>query len=267
MNYDHSFHAGSFTDVYKHIVLMGLLQQLKIKDSAFGYLDTHSGYPYYDLSSCQSQRSKEAQQGIVKLWRAKQKLSQTLRTYLAFINQFNQSLGASERYYPGSTVFAAMLKRPQDSVIANELEQKPFEALKKFFKKDATVHCHKQTADHVLKSLLPLKEKRGLILIDPPYEALNEFDWLLSATTAALKLWPQGVYAIWYPIKAMRRIEIFADRLAKTIDRPQMNFPCCPLPTDVGHRLSGSGMLLINPPWQIETFIQPVIEELRIILR
>jgi 23S rRNA (adenine2030-N6)-methyltransferase len=267
MNYDHTFHAGSFTDVYKHIVLMGLFQHLKKKDSAFGYLDTHSGYPYYDLTSCQAQRSKEAQQGIVKLWRSQHKLSRAVRDYLTLIQQFNQSLQAKERYYPGSTVLATLLKRPQDTVIANELEQQPFAALKNFFRQESTVHCHNQTADHVLKSLLPLKEKRGLIFIDPPYEASNEFDWLLTAMIAAVKIWPQGIYAIWYPIKAMRRIQLFAARLAKAIDRPQMNFPCCPFPLDVGHRLAGSGMLLINPPWQIEQFIQPVIDELTTILR
>lgn len=267
MNYDHTFHAGGFTDVYKHIVLMCLLEHLKIKDSAFGYLDTHSGYPYYDLSSCHAQRSKEAQQGIYKLWHTQEKLPDTLRSYLRLINQFNKTLGATERYYPGSTVLAALLKRPQDSLIVNEREERPFAALKAFFKKDPQVHCHKQTADHVLKSLLPLQEKRGLVLIDPPYEELGEFDWLLTAVTSALTVWPQGIYAIWYPIKSMRRIEIFTERLAKVIDRPQMNFVCCPFPKDVGHRLSGSGMLLINPPWKIETKIQPVIEALRKILQ
>jgi 23S rRNA (adenine2030-N6)-methyltransferase len=178
------------------------------------------------------------------------------------IDQLNTNLKTKQRYYPGSGTFAALLKRPQDRLILNELTDEPFQALKKFFRSDAHVHCHQQDAYQILKALLPPKEKRGLVFIDPPYENPNEFDTLLFHLTQALKLWPQGVYALWYPIKEMRRIEIFAARLAKAIDCPQENFICCPLPSDVGQRLSGSGMLIINPPWQIEQLVNPLIQEL-----
>ncbi|MCD6046538.1 MAG: protein involved in catabolism of external [Gammaproteobacteria bacterium] len=261
MNYDHSFHAGSFTDVFKHITLMCLIQKLQLKEKGFGYLDTHSAYPYYQL-----QAKSEADTGIRKLWQAKN-LSPTLRQYLNLIDAFNEKLNAKRVYYPGSAAFAWLMRRSQDSLILNDIEDEPYQALKAFFKKDSSVHCHHQDAYQLMKALLPLKERRGLVLIDPAFEVINEFDLLTRSIESALQRWPQGVYAIWYPIKHKHAVERFLTMIEKKTQLPVINFKCCPWPDDVNMRLSGSGMLIINPPWQIEQVLNPAILEIERVLR
>lgn len=258
MNYDHSFHAGSFTDVFKHVTLMCLIEKMQLKEKGFCYLDTHSAYPYYELKA-----RSEAEGGIQKLWQAK-KLSDTLKHYRKRIDDFNEHLNSKRRFYPGSGALAWLMRRPQDSLILNDIEEKPYQALKAFFRKDAAVH--QQEAYLLMKAILPPKEKRSLVLVDPAFEVPNEFDLIIKAIDVALQRWPQGVYAVWYPIKHMHAVERFLSAIERRIKQPWMNFKCCPWPEDVGHRLAGSGMLVINPPWQIEQKLLPLIEELEHIL-
>ena len=260
MNYDHTYHAGGFSDVFKHLVLIALFEKLQKKDSALVYIDTHAAYPSTDLQSSPAQKTQEAQAGIRAL-RGKN-VSSLIEKYLALVEKHNVNLNAKNRY-PGSAAIAALLKRPQDRLILNELMDKPYEALAKFFRRVSGIHCHQQDAYQALKAFLPPKEKRGIVLIDPPYENPREFTDLLEHIPAAVKRWPQGTYAIWYPIKDITFTEQFVKKLARRIDVPLMNFVLEVLPSDVKQRLSGTGMIIINPPWQIAQVIKPLVEELQ----
>jgi 23S rRNA (adenine2030-N6)-methyltransferase len=152
--------------------------------------------------------------------------------------------------------------RPQDTVILNEFMPRPYQALKKFFSRHKKVHCHQQNGYEILKALLPPKEKRGLIFIDPPYEDPIEFDHIIEAIKKGIKKFSTGVYAIWYPVKDKARVNTFIAKMQRKISVPQLNLMCCPWKSDVAQRLSGSGMLVINPPWKIDEVLFPAIDEL-----
>lgn len=266
MNYDHSYHAGNFADVFKHVVLMLLIQKLQQKPNPYCYIDTHSGYPYYDLLAEMPQKSLEAQTGIGLLWQAND-ISKPLQAYLQLITDFNRQFDGNQQFYPGSAAIAASLKRADDVMILNELHPKPYAELKNFFVKDNKIACHHQNGYQALKAFLPPKPNRGLVLIDPPFEAKDEFDQLIMHIKTALSRWPNGIFAIWYPVKSSAVVDNFIKRIKQNVTTECMDFRCCPWESDVSQRLSGSGILIINPPWQIEQSIVPVATELEQIFR
>ncbi len=268
MNYNHLYHAGNFSDVFKHLVVMLIIEKLKKKPTPFVYIDTHSAYPLTDLSTSFSQKTQEAAQGILKVANAS-KLSAPLRHYLKCIEFFNQDKKnvLAIRFYPGSSAFASSLMRDQDRIILNELTDEAYQQLKKTFYKDARVHCHQQDAYVLLKALLPPKEKRGLVLIDPPYEDPQEFNWLEKNLPQWIKRWPQGIYALWYPIKNREKTERFCKKMMHAIDAPVANYVLQPWPSDVQQRLGGVGMLVVNPPWQLGSAVHTLAKELEEIFK
>jgi 23S rRNA (adenine2030-N6)-methyltransferase len=251
MNYLHAFHAGNHADVLKHTVLLHLINRLKRKDKAFFVLDTHAGRGQYLIQGEQARKTGEALQGIFKLIVLK-KLPEPLHFYLKQVERVNPV--GSLLNYPGSPLLIAQQLRDQDRLVCYESQKPEFDALQQLFKHDTKVQTEHGDGYQAVKALLPPSERRGLVLIDPPYEAQEqEFQHILSTLEHALLRWPSGQYAIWYPIKQRRSLIGFFRKVAKMNCKSALLIELLVRPDNSPLRMNGSGMLIINPPFQMDT--------------
>ena len=257
MNYRHSYHAGNFADVFKHVQLTLLLQALRNKESPFCYLDTHAGTGRYDLQGTTAQKTGEYLQGVMRLWLRD---DVTLADYLAAVRVLN--LDGELRYYPGSPRIARHFLRPQDRMVLMELHPEDAVLLKREFRGDQHVHVHCADGYTGLKAFLPPPEKRGLVLIDPPFEDGNEFERLTDSLRIAYQRWPTGIFALWYPLKDNYRVQHFHRQLVASGLRKlllaEMHLHAHP-PVNT---LYGCGMIIVNPPWQIDEKLRVLLPQL-----
>jgi len=252
MNYLHTYHAGSFTDVFKHLVLMSLLESFKQKETPCCYFDLHAGRGEYDLSSVEAQKTQEYQTGIQRIINNQNSNPpELIQRYIHLVT------GAGfPTYYPGSPVIASLCLRPQDSLTFCELVPEQCQPLQRLFAKDSRVSVHCRDAYEALKGLLPPKEKRGLVLIDPPFESEQDWENMVKYCPLGFKRFATGIFALWYPIKDTRRINRFIQRMA-SLNLPQVvNATFCCYPTDAAFKINGCGMLVINAPWKFEETLQ-----------
>jgi len=258
MNYRHSFHAGGFTDVLKHVALCELMRLLTAKDKKLFVLDTHAGAGGYDLAAGSTQRTGEAQTGFLRLASASRggmppAFARYVTAVLAYDRKFGRPSGAKSdgaptiRHYPGSPRLIRAALRPGDRLVACELHPQDALALKREFAGDRAVEVRQADGYKALKALLPPAERRGLILIDPPFEAADEFDRLLRALRQGLGRFATGCYAVWYPIKE-RHADEFVQELAAL--RPLM-LELRLADAEPG-KLTACGLAAINPPWRFE---------------
>lgn len=275
LSYRHGYHAGNPADLLKHAVLIQLIKALQKKDKGFCYFDTHAGAGAYDLSQGFGQQQQEHQRGIVHLLARSAHITHpALSEYLAFIRQYNQSrLEAASlapandtdnqlRFYPGSPAIAQAFQRPQDSLVLCDLHPQEPTSLKRLFKGKSHVAVHQRDGYEAMKALLPPQQKRALVLIDPSYENKNETTQLSQSLHSALKRFPQGVYAIWYPLIEQRNLVGSLKgqswlRQCETMDL-RFNFPDS---AQLG-RMKASGMLIINPPWHAQPILEGLVEAL-----
>lgn len=248
MNYRHGYHAGSFSDVFKHIILIQLLRGLLRKEKPFCYIDTHAGAGRYALSSEHMQKTREYRGGILKLMDA---------PYLSFpslIQEYVEIIKSAPypTYYPGSPWIAKTLLRSTDSLILMELHPEEYQILKTNLGYDKRIAIHHQDGFMALKAFLPPKERRGLILIDPSFEQKNEWECILQALKIGLTKFPQGIYAIWYPIKDLKSVQSFINSVMKLSLPNALKIELNIYPSDAQLNLIGCGMLIINPPWQFD---------------
>lgn len=263
MNYRHVFHAGNFADVVKHVVLSLLLKSLHRKDTPFCYLDTHAGAGRYDLSIAAAQKTGEYREGILRLWNSEPP-PETV-DYLAAVRALND--GKTLRYYPGSPAIGRILLRPQDRMVLLESQPDECSLLKTAFAGDRQVTVRSQDGYAGLKALLPPVEKRGLVLIDPPYESDKEYEQVATGLRIAYKRWQSGMYAAWYPVKNRPPLDRFHRALVASGIRKIMIIELCPYPEDSGFRLNGCGMVIINPPWTLEETLRPLLPRLLAVLQ
>ncbi len=261
MNYRHSYHAGSSTDVVKHVILTALLTAIARKDSALCYIDTHAGIGYYDLFSDFSKKTREFESGIEKVIHQEHP-PELVKRYLDCVHRINNQLTGTKfsslRYYPGSPMIARFLARPHDRLIACELQRQEYETLREAFAGDKQVAVHHLDGFLGLKAFLPPQERRGLVLIDPPYEDPDEFAQIGHSLLAAMKRWETGIYAIWYPIKEKAHVERFYRTIKQTILKPTLAIELTTYP-DLPSHLNGSGMVIINPPYQFEKTVNELL--------
>ena len=249
MNYRHIYHAGNICDVVKHAVLALLISALRTKEKGFAVLDTHAGVGLYDLDDPRAAKTGEAEAGIRCFFKAAP--SPLWDDYSRVVRAMNPD--GVLRFYPGSPVLTHRLLRPQDRLMACERHPDDCLALKKQFSGDPQTQIHHRDGYEALKALLPPPEKRGLVLIDPPFEATNEFERLVEAVALLHKRWPQGHVAIWYPIKERPAIWRFHEALV-SLNIP--NILCAEFlhNEETRHdRLNGSGFIVMNAPWEFET--------------
>lgn len=247
MNYRHIHHAGNFADVFKHILLVALTEALHRKDTPCFLLDTHAGTGCYDLTSPPAQLTREYQSGIARL-----RKSTGSADLPALIQQYLACVGNDPGQYPGSPRILRALLRPRDRMVLCELHPADCQTLKAGFRHDTQVAVHHTDGWQSLKAFLPPPENRGLVLIDPPYEDAGEFQGVAQRLRTAVQRWPNGVYALWYPIKSALPVTALRRHLREQLTRPlliaEIHAPARPGWTG----LSGCGIAIVNPPWQIE---------------
>jgi len=260
MNYRHLYHAGNFADVVKHLVLIQVIEHLKQKNAPFFALDTHAGKGLYDLTSAEAQKTLEASQGIGNLLMHQiPEAPPLLSTYTRLIRHFNPGRFPSVICYPGSPAIIASLIRPQDRLLANELHPEDYQQLKAMAKQFmVSVKPLHLDAYMALRANLPPKEKRGLVLIDPPFEKPDEFTLLAGHLKEALKRWSYGIYMIWFPLKLHLPVSTFYQEI-KALSIPKTllleAWRCLPSTPD---QLNGCGMIILNAPWQLDTVFEKV---------
>lgn len=253
MNYRHAFHAGNFADVAKHALLARLVERLKAKETAFRVIDTHAGIGSYDLGSEEAGRTGEWQQGIGRLLGQPlpARLADLLAPYLDAVRSANGD-GAGLGVYPGSPAIARHLLRRQDRLTAIELHPADAEALAARFAGDVQVKAIHLDGWLAVPAFLPPKERRGLVFVDPPFEDRNDFDHLAAALARGHRRWPNGIYALWYPMKDEAAVTAFHAALrADGIPRILKTELTIRSPYRAG-LFSGSGLIVVNPPWQFE---------------
>ncbi|TBU99298.1 23S rRNA (adenine(2030)-N(6))-methyltransferase RlmJ [Stutzerimonas kirkiae] len=256
MNYRHAFHAGNHADVFKHLVLTRLFAMLARKDAPYAYLDSHAGIGLYDLAGDQASRTGEWSQGIGRLWQA-EGMPAVFADYLGVIRQLNAD--GALRYYPGSPELARQLSRPQDRLHLNEKHPEDGQLLKDNMAGDRRVAVHRGEGWHVPRALLPTREKRVLMLIDPPFEQADELSRCVTALQEAIGRMRQAIVVIWYPIKDERQLKRFYQDLARSGAPKLLRAELYVHPTDDASRLSGSGLAISNPPWGLEDTLREVL--------
>ena len=263
MNYRHIYHAGNFADVLKHAVLARLVVYLQQKDKAFRLLDTHAGIGLYDLSSEEAQKTGEWRDGIGRLMEAG--LSEPVATILAPYLDAVRSLNPEGEItlYPGSPKLARMLFRPQDRLSAMELHPDDSRRLARLFEGDYQVRVTELDGWLALGAHLPPKEKRGIVLVDPPFEEEGEYDRLIDGLSRAWRRFPGGVYCLWYPIKKGAPIADFHEGL-KALEIPKMLCAELSVKSDRDATgLSGTGLIIVNPPFTLKDELHATLPELK----
>lgn len=252
MNYRHIYHAGNFADVLKHAVLARLVTYMKAKDKAFRVLDTHAGLGLYDLSSEEAQKTGEWRDGIGRLLDGDlpAEMADLLAPYLDAVKALNP--GGGIRLYPGSPKLARLLFRPQDRLSAMELHPDDYESLHRLFDGDFQSRVTQLDGWLALGAHLPPKEKRGIVLVDPPFEIEGEYERLADGLARAWRRFPGGVYCLWYPLKKGAPVAEFHKAL-KDLGIPKMLCAELSVKSDRDTMgLSGSGLIVVNPPFTLK---------------
>ena len=264
MNYRHAFHAGNHADVLKHSLLLALVAALKRKPSPIFVLDTHAGRGAYDLAGEEATRSGEALAGVRRLLDAAPR-SEALRDYLDQLAAFDASTPMPR--YPGSPCLLQSVLAADDRMACCELHPEEASALKAALGRDSRVAVHQRDGYEAIRALLPPLQKRGLVLIDPPYEAREaEFDRVLLALEQTLSRWATACIAVWYPVKDAAAVRRFLRAAGKLPSRAAWDARLMIRTDSSVLRMNGSGMLLLNPPWQLDEVFRPALAELAAIL-
>src|SRR3984957_8771284 len=267
MNYRHAFHAGNFADVIKHIVLVRILTYLQDKQAAFRVIDTHAGAGVYDLTSEEARRGGEWLTGIARVMQAR--FSETtlplVAPYLDIVRAFNPQRDLT--VYPGSPLIARALLRPQDRLTACEVEPKARKQLIDALRRDTQARVVDLDGWTALPAFVPPKERRGLVLIDPPYERKDELDRSAAGFSEAFAKWPTGSYLLWYPAKSRRATDELARQVAHAIGDARPPGKCLRVelsvdPQAAGQGLTSAGLLVVNPPWTLAADLKTILPEL-----
>lgn len=261
MNYRHGYHAGNFCDIFKHLILMLLIEHFKLKDKGFTVLDAYAGDGTYSLRGELAAKTGEAQQGILRVLDAPHP-SPLLADFLNLVRR----LGLPDQEgiltsYPGSPRLARALLRPQDKLLLSDIHPEAINALKRLFRDDRQVRIQPIDAAVALKSQLPPENRRAVVLLDPPYEVTNEFDRQVGHLKEAHKRFPTGTYAIWYPIKGLAPVRHFHRSLVASGIRRILTAEIHLAPLN-NLQLNGTGMTIVNPPWKLDSQLKELLPEL-----
>jgi 23S rRNA (adenine2030-N6)-methyltransferase len=268
MNYRHAFHAGNFADVIKHVVLVRILLYLQEKNAAFRVIDTHAGAGRYNLAGEEAERGGEWLTGIARIMQTRfsERAAPLMKPYLDIVRAFNPQRGQLTTY-PGSPLIARALLRPQDRLTACEVEPVTRKALIDALRHDTQARVVDLDGWTALPAFVPPKERRGLVLIDPPYEQKDEFERLAAGFSEAFAKWPTGSYLLWYPAKSRRATDELARRVAQAVGEARPPGKCLRVefsvaPQAAGTGLTSAGLLVVNPPWTLLAELKAILPEL-----
>ncbi|MPW29198.1 23S rRNA (adenine(2030)-N(6))-methyltransferase RlmJ [Agarivorans sp. B2Z047] len=256
LSYRHSYHAGNFADVLKHLVQQRIISYLTQKDKPLCYIDTHAGTGAYSLNSPEAKKKSEYENGIGKLWDAED-LPELVKNYLKLVNQIHPE--KTRQHYPGSPWIAKMMLRREDRLFLHELHPSEQAPLNSLFQRDRRAKIRQENGHQSLIGLMPPKERRGLVLIDPSYEVKDEYQTVVKTLKEAHKRFASGTYALWYPVVDRHRIDKLEKQLINSgISNIQL--------FELGIRhdseefgMTASGMIVINPPWTLMKEMQEVL--------
>lgn len=265
MNYRHAFHAGNFADVFKHVVLRGLVRAMQRKPKPFLFLDTHAGRGRYDLARADlGGRTPEWPDGIGRLWAA-EGLPPEIAEYVAQVREYNRRNGADAdtlRYYPGSPLIALDLARPDDRFAFCEVQEEEAAVLEKECAGVRKVRVHNMDGYVAPRAMLPPPEKRALVLVDPPFEAADEMACVARAVEEGIRRSPAAVFAIWYPLTARAATAPLFLPLRERRLAPVLTIEFRVQSADAEIGMGGCGLAILNPPWQFEQEMRPVLSRL-----
>jgi 23S rRNA (adenine2030-N6)-methyltransferase len=270
LNYRHHYHAGNFADVAKHVLLVQLVRGMQRKEKGFLYLDTHAGRGGYDLALAEQgdslARKAEYPDGIGRIAAAAETLHPAIKDYVDLVAMFDQQAGNntdSIRFYPGSPAIVQMLARPQDRLALCEKHPEEFSGLKEALEeKAARISLHNMDGYTAIRAMLPPPEKRALVLVDPPFENRHEFDDVAKALHEGLHRAPGATFAVWYPLTERARTEAFLAKLEGSNLPPTFAAELAVAGEEASIKMRGSGLIVVNPPWQIDRTFVPVLEQL-----
>ncbi|MET0221495.1 MAG: 23S rRNA (adenine(2030)-N(6))-methyltransferase RlmJ [Tardiphaga sp.] len=267
MNYRHAFHAGNFADVIKHLVLVRILSHLQDKPAPFRIVDSHAGAGLYDLSGDEATRSGEWTEGIARMMQARftEESTPLVAAYLDIVRSFNQP--RELKAYPGSPLIARAMMRPQDRMVCCEVEPAARKQLIKALRKDEQARVVDLDGWVALPAFVPPNERRGVVLIDPPFEDKNEFVRLGDVFAQTYGKWPTGIYVIWYPAKSRRATDELAQHVAATAAGSATPGKCMRLefsvaPQTADGALTSAGLLVVNPPWKLAAELKDILPQL-----
>jgi 23S rRNA (adenine2030-N6)-methyltransferase len=267
MNYRHAYHAGNFADVLKHVVLLMLVEHLKKKPAPFFYLDTHAGRGLYDLSEAQAQRSGEYKGGIGLMLEAPAaSLPPELAAYVGLVRASAGKGHSAITAYPGSPLIVARLRRAEDRLVLAETLPKEAAALRVALGRARRVSVIEGDGYAALKAQLPPRENRGLVLIDPSYESDAEFDRVLAGLELARGRWPTGTFCVWYPLTDRAGPLRFRRDLEQSGLSRVLDVRLSVLPADAQVGLAGAGLVIVNPPWQLDARLKELLPVLHRLL-
>ncbi|WP_312241089.1 23S rRNA (adenine(2030)-N(6))-methyltransferase RlmJ [Pantoea sp.] len=249
LSYRHSFHAGNHADVLKHTVQSLILSALKEKEKPFLYLDTHAGAGRYQLSGEHAERTGEYLEGIARIWQQPD-APELLQPYFEAIRALNPN--GALRYYPGSPLIARHLLRGEDKLQLTELHSSDFPLLRNEFTKDSRARVERSDGYQQLKAKLPPPSRRGLILIDPPYELKSDYQAVVQGIQEGYKRFNTGIFALWYPVVLRQQIKRMRHELEATGIRRILQIELAVRPDSDQRGMTASGMIVINPPWKLE---------------
>jgi 23S rRNA (adenine2030-N6)-methyltransferase len=266
MNYRHAFHAGNFADVVKHAVLARLIERLKEKETAFRVIDTHAGLGLYDLASEEATRTGEWREGIARLYdrTLEPHLAALFAPYLSAVRAANGG-GALVRY-PGSPWIARHLMREEDRLTATELHPDDAKTLAATFSRDRRVKVIALDGWLALGSFVPPKERRGIVLVDPPFEEPDEFERLAARFADAHRRWPTGIFALWYPVKDLGAIDRFRLALSTSGIKRLLRAELMVRGRATAGRFNGTGLVICNPPYQFAESLTVMLSALKPVL-
>jgi 23S rRNA (adenine2030-N6)-methyltransferase len=255
--YRHQFHAGCFSDVFKHALLTQLLLALKQKVKPFCYIDTHAGIGHYDLQHPWAQKNAEYKDGIALVW-ARKDAPPALSPYLDAVHAENPI--GTLRYYPGSPRIARRLIRQHDRMVLSELNQKDCEVLGALFARDKQATVHLMDGFEALKAFLPPPERRGIVFIDSSFDRAREFDRLTNGFAEAHRKFATGVYALWYPLMEPMAMQAFERGIIKTGIRKILQLEISVANVGWSGNLRGCGLLVANPPFGFDEIARTILE-------
>jgi 23S rRNA (adenine2030-N6)-methyltransferase len=262
MNYRHAYHAGNFADVLKHVVLALVIEHLKLKPAPFRVIDTHAGIGLYDLASEPALKTGEWRAGIGRVIDAElpAEAGSILAPYLAVVREVNGK-GPLTRY-PGSPLIARRLMRASDRLVVNELHPEDHAELEKLFARDAETKVLELDGWTALKSLLPPRERRGVVLVDPAFEEEGELDRLAEGLQEAVRRFATGTFLLWYPIKDPTAIAAFRRQIAAVKLPKALAVELMIRGAEDVERLNGAGLIVVNPPYTLEAKLKALMPPL-----
>lgn len=266
MNYRHIFHAGNFADVFKHALLTRILLYLVKKPAALRFVDTHAGLGYYDLSAPEAEKTGEWRTGIGLFERAalSAAAAELFSPYLDIVRRVAAARQA--RIYPGSPAIAAAVLRPQDRLILCELHPQDAGVLRTELRRERRAKAIEIDGYVALNAYVPPPERRGLVMIDPPFESRDEFVQIERELGAAYAKWPTGIYAVWYPLKQQDAGARLCEQLARSGIKRLLRLEFAIAAIDEEGPLTASGLIVVNPPFVLESEAQIMLPVLRDVL-